>query len=103
MHDIVGSPWRVFSPGVSGIYLDEASTLITVSNNVVENADIGLSLQTVGLGAFDNTMVNYIYDVRGNISRNTFLSDDTFDPSAVKANAGIDSAYQDILSGGPAL
>ena len=102
VHDIVGSSWRVFSTWVSGIYLDAASTLITVSNNVVENDDIGLSLATVGLGAFDNTMVNYTYDVQGNISRNTFLSDDTFDPSAVKANAGIESAYQDILSGGPA-
>jgi hypothetical protein len=98
VHDIVGSPWRVFSSWVSGIYLDEASTLITVSNNVVENDDIGLSLHR----AFDNTMVNYIYDVRENVSRNTFLSDDTFDPSAVKANAGIESDYQDILSGGPA-
>ena len=98
VHDIVSSPWRVFSSWVSGIYLDAASTLITLSNNVVENNDIGLSLHR----AFDNTMVNYTYDVRENISRNTFLSDDTFDPSAVKANAGIESAYQDILSGGPA-
>jgi hypothetical protein len=99
IHDIRGSPWRGFDAPVAGIYLDEGSSSITVQNNVVENVDLGLYLQSHGMTAADNIIVNYIYDVVGNISGNIFLSDGSFFPSSVRANSGIEPAYQDILSG----
>jgi hypothetical protein len=102
IHDIRGSPWRGFDAPVAGIYLDEGSSSITVQNNVVENVDLGLYLQSYGTTAVDNIIVNYIYDVVGNISGNIFLSDGSFFPSSVRTNSGIEPAYQDILSGRPA-
>jgi parallel beta-helix repeat protein len=84
IHDIRGSPWRGFDAPVAGIYLDEGSSSITVQNNVVENVDLGLYLQSHGMTAADNIIVNYIYDVVGNISGNFFLSDSSFFPSSVR-------------------
>ena len=103
VHDIAIAPWAGY--GVSlAFYLDEGSEGITVANNVIQNVQVGLSLQGCCGLAFGNTIINLPPDVvvMGNIGGNTFLTDSTLFPADVVANAGIEPSYRDILNGGPA-
>jgi parallel beta-helix repeat protein len=88
--DIVRSPWGGDFP-ISGIYLDERSSLITLTNNLLENVPVGIDLHK----AEYNTVINNIasYQERGGSSYNNFIRQDFLDPEAIRANAGIDRAY----------
>jgi hypothetical protein len=103
VHDITIAPWADYGVPLA-FYLDAGSEGITVANNVIQNVQVGLSLQGCCGLAFGNTIINLPPDVvvMGNIDGNTFLTDSTLFPADVVANAGIEPSYRDILNGGPA-
>lgn len=77
-----------------GIYLDEGSSVMTVENNVVENVFVGLYLHQ----SSNNTIINFTGSVRNQSSGNdSFITNNTFDVAKVKATAGIEAAYRDII------
>jgi parallel beta-helix repeat protein len=77
-----------------GIYLDEGSSVMTVENNVVENVFVGLYLHQ----SSNNTIINFTGSVRNQSSGNdSFITTNTFDVAKVKATAGIEAAYRDII------
>jgi hypothetical protein len=100
VHDEFRSTFTVYNSPIAGIYLDEGSTNITVSNNVVSHVPMSLYLQNCCGDESGNTIVNWTTDANGNLTGNTFITDGTFNPTNVVANAGLEPAYQDLLSAG---
>jgi len=88
--NIIRSPWAGDFP-ISGIYLDERSSLITLTNNLLENVPVGIDLHK----AEHNTVINNMasYQGREGSSYNDFIRQDFLDPEAIRANSGIDRAY----------
>lgn len=80
VHDIVRSAWASSSP-VAGIFLDQGSDLITVENNVLQNVD-----QKIYLNTGSNTSVG---------SRNIFINNDGLSHMVID-NAGLEPEYRDI-------
>lgn len=79
---------------VFGIYLDEGSSFMTVENNVMENVSTGLYLHE----SSNNALINITSSVRNQSSGNdSFLTNNSFDVAKVKATAGIEAAYRDII------
>jgi len=73
-----------------GIYLDEGSSLITLTNNLLENIPIGVNLHRAEYNTVINNMA--LYQGLGS-SYNDFIRKGYLDPDAIRANAGIDRAY----------
>ena len=94
--NIVRSPWAGDFP-VSGIYLDEGSSLIKLTNNLLENVPIGIDFHRAEYNTVTNNMASY--QGRGGSSYNDFIQNGYPDPEVIRANAGIDRAYATI---GPA-
>ena len=88
--DIVRSPWAGEFP-ISGIYLDNRSSLITVTNNLLQNVPVGIDLHLAEYNTVINNMASY--QGRGGSSYNEFIRKGDIDPEAIRANAGIDRAY----------
>lgn len=88
--DIVRSPWAGEFP-ISGIYLDDRSSLITVTNNLLQNVPVGIDLHQAEYNTVINNMASY--QGRGGSSYNDFIRKGDIDPEAIRANAGIDRAY----------
>jgi hypothetical protein len=114
IYDIARSKWAVVktgSPVVSGIYLDEYSSLITVRNNVIDPVQPtgGRRIQEIMFHkARDNKIINHHGTSKeyGTCHNNTFTTDSTLDVPAVKANAGLERSYADIkdtMHGDPPL
>jgi parallel beta-helix repeat protein len=84
---IARSPWAG-DFGISGIYLDEGSSLITLTNNLLESVPTGILLHR----AEYNTVINNMapYEGYGGSSYNDFVRKGYPDPDAIRANAGID-------------
>lgn len=108
IYDITRSSWAS-NLTLAGIYLDWWSSFMTFKNNVVENAPLGLMLHESN----NNTFVNWSgtksewstllgKEINPSESTNAFTTDNTFSPTAVKANAGLEAAYADILQEAPA-
>jgi hypothetical protein len=99
------------SPAVSGIYLDEYSSLITVKNNVIDPVQPvgGYRIQEIMFHkAHDNTIINHVGTSReyGKCHNNASTTDGTLDVAAVKAKAGLEPSYadiKDIVHGEPPL
>ena len=91
--DIVRSEWAGEFP-ISAIYLDEGSSLITLTNNVIENVPVGIDLHE----AEYNTVINNMerYQGRAGSSYNDFIRKDftgfLADRAIIKNNAGINQA-----------
>ena len=85
--DIARSPWAGDFP-ISGIYLDEGSSLITVTDNLLENVPVGIELHR----AEYNTVINNMASYQGNGGSffNDFIRKGDLDPEAIRTNAGID-------------
>ena len=62
VHDITIAPWAGYGVPLA-FYLDEGSEGITVANNVIQNVQVGLSLQGCCGLAFGNTIINLPPDV----------------------------------------
>jgi len=86
---IVRSPWAGEAP-ISGIYLDDRSSQITVANNLLENVPIGIVLHQ----AEYNTVINNRASFQGigGSSYNDFIREGHIDPDAIRANAGVERA-----------
>ncbi len=102
-----GAGSNPFGHSFVGIYLDEGSSYITVRNNVYDNiAAPGYNLYTqmkfssTATGASYNTIYNNYGPVGGSTSgyNNSFLTDSSFNAATVRANAGIEAAYADIIN-----
>ena len=87
--DIVRSLWAGDFP-ISGIYLDDRSSLITVTNNILENVPVGIDFHQAEYNTVVNNMASY---QERDASRNDFIQEGDFDVEAIRANAGIDRAY----------
>jgi len=75
---------------ISGIYLDEQSSLITLSNNLLENVPLGIFFHQAQYNTVVNNMASY--EEYGS-SHNKFIREDYPDPEAIRVKAGIDRAY----------
>ncbi len=95
IYNIARSPWAGFS-NISGIYLDEGSSLITLADNLLENVPIGIDLHQAEYNTVINNMASY--QGRGGSSYNDFIRKGFLDPDAIRANAGIDRAYVNVIS-----
>lgn len=95
VHDILRSPWAGHSP-IAGIYLDEGSNGITVSDNVLERVPLGIFFHR----ASQNLVVNTegTYEERNGSRENDFRQTPGFSPEAVTSRAGLQPAYTDIRS-----
>jgi len=94
--DIVRSPWAGEFP-ISGIYLDDYSSLITLTNNLLQNVPVGIDLHRAEYNTVINNMASY--QGREGSSYNDFIREGHPDPEAIRTNAGIDRAY---ATAGPA-
>lgn len=88
--NITRSPWAGDFP-ISGIYLDERSSLITLTNNLLENVPVGIELHQAEYNTVINNMASY--QGRDGSSYNDFIRKGDVDPEAIRAKAGIDRAY----------
>jgi len=86
---IVRSPWAGEAP-ISGIYLDNRSSQITVKNNLLENVPIGIVLHQSEYNTVINN--NASFQGIGGSSYNEFIREGHIDPDAVRANAGVERA-----------
>lgn len=93
--NIVRSPWAGDFP-ISGIYLDEGSSLITLNNNLLENVPVGIDLHQAEYNTVINNMASF--QGRGGSSYNDFIRKDFLGPEAIRAKAGIDRAYAPAIS-----
>ena len=94
----------VRSPGagdniIGGIYLDEGSSLITLTNNLLENIPIGILFHRAEYNAVINNMASY--QGLGGSSYNDFIRKGFPDPEAIRANAGIDRGYTPAAAATP--
>jgi Right handed beta helix region len=87
--DIVRSPWAGEFP-ISGIYLDDYSSLIIVTDNILENVPVGIDFHQAEYNTMINNMASY---QERDASHNDFIRKGDFDVEAIKANAGIEEAY----------
>jgi len=87
---IARSPWAGDN-SISGIYLDERSSLITLTNNLLENVPIGILFHQAEYNTVINNMASY--QGLGGSSYNDFIRKGYLDPEAIRAEAGIDRAY----------
>jgi parallel beta-helix repeat protein len=90
IYNIVRSPWAGDFP-ISGIYLDEGSSLIALTNNLLENVPVGIDLHRAEYNTVINNMASY--QGRGGAFYNDFIQKDYLDPDAIRAKAGIDRMY----------
>lgn len=97
--DIIRSPWAGGFP-ISGIYLDNQSSLITVTNNVLENVPVGIDFHEAEYNTVVNNMASY---QERDASHNDFIRKGGFDVEAIKANAGIEEAYATAVPATPFL
>jgi hypothetical protein len=65
----------------------------------MENVDCGLILSSTDDGGSNTAINERAYGICATVPRDTIIEDGTLNPDAVKANAGIEPAYHDILSG----
>src|SRR5262249_165457 len=92
------------SYGLGGVYLDQGSSDMTLQNNVTENLTDpyhGYAVDLILNGDnWRNTIINFTGQKVDNnsSSANTFINNGSINPTAIKANAGIESAYADITS-----
>jgi hypothetical protein len=95
VHGLARSPWAGDAP-IAAIYLDEGSSEIMVSNNVVESVPLGLFFHR----ASGNTVVNTegSYEERNQSDNNVFRREPGFSPDAVRSRAGLEPAYADLRS-----
>jgi GH141 insertion domain/Right handed beta helix region len=98
IYNVRKAPYADYPLTASGIYLDGESTGITLKNNVVEQADYDYNFANAGPGnTFSNFYsTNCIYNCKP--AGTTYINDGTLDINAVKANAGVEPGYADILS-----
>ncbi len=92
--DIVRSPWAGDFP-ISGIYLDERSSLITVSDNILDNVPVGIDLHLAEYNTVINNMASY--QERNASHHNDFVRKGNLDVEAIKAKAGIDRAFTTVV------
>jgi parallel beta-helix repeat protein len=92
--NIARSPWAGDFP-VSGIYLDEGSSLIALTNNLLENVPIGIDFHRAEYNTVTNNMTSY--QERNGSHNNDFFRTDNFDVAAIKANSGIDRMYAPVV------
>ncbi|MEO8048391.1 MAG: right-handed parallel beta-helix repeat-containing protein [Nitrospirota bacterium] len=96
--NIARSPWAGDFP-ISGMYLDEGSSLIELTNNLLEQVPIGIDFHRAEYNTVTNNMASY---QERNASRNNdFVRIDDFDVAAIKANAGIDRMYAPVVLTAP--
>ncbi|MBI2981826.1 MAG: right-handed parallel beta-helix repeat-containing protein, partial [Deltaproteobacteria bacterium] len=104
LHDFARSQWASSFP-VAGIYLDQGSDSMTVENNIIEN--VPNALEVFLHRASNNTIIDQsgITDdpSPSTPSLNTIINNGNINPTAIKANAGLESAYQDIVGGSSTL
>lgn len=93
VHDLVRSPWAG-SSSISGIYLDEGSSEIVVSDNVLERVPLGMFFHR----ATHNSVVNTegTYEEQNGATDNGFRQESGFNSEAVKERAGLEAAYADL-------
>lgn len=93
IHDLVRSPWAGHSP-IPGIYLDEGSSGILLSNNVLERVPLGILFHR----ASHNHVVNTegTYEEHNGAEDNEIRQEPGFLAEAVKAAAGLEAAYADL-------
>jgi GH141 insertion domain/Carbohydrate binding module (family 6)/Right handed beta helix region len=104
LYDINPSPWMTPVYTVtSGIYMELGSSFITVQNNVVDGVQTGLSGVGHDCAFLDMTITNTGTPVQDQLREpdrnNRFANTGGATPDAVRAQAGIEPAYQDIVSG----
>ena len=95
--DILRSPWAGDFP-ISGIYLDEGSSLITITSNILENVPVGIDFHQ----AEYNTVINNTasYQESAGASYNDFVREGNLDVEAIRAHAGIDGAFASAVHAG---
>jgi len=96
--DLHKSPWAGGNL-IAGVYLDGSSN-ITVENNIVEDTNLG---HYIGAGLSD-ILINLSGTIRDDLpSAQTYINNGNIDPNSIKANAGIEPAFQSILSEGTSV
>lgn len=94
IHDIPVSGLAGSWQNVNGIYLDEQSSFMSLENNVIESVLYTLYRHV----SHDNTILNHVGSIRVlDAGVDTFRTDGTLDAAAVRANAGLQPSYRDLL------
>ncbi len=93
IHDLVRSPWAGHSP-IPGIYLDEGSSGILLSNNVLERVPMGILFHRASHNHVINT--EGTYEEHNGAESNQFRQEPGFSAEAVKAAAGLEAGYADL-------
>jgi parallel beta-helix repeat protein len=96
--NIVRSPWAGDFP-ISGIYLDEGSSQINLTDNLLENVLVGIDLHQAEYNTVINNMASF--QGRGGSSYNDFIREGHPNPETIRANAGIDRAYAAVSPAAP--
>lgn len=94
--NIVRSPWAGDFP-ISGIYLDEGSSLINLMNNLLENVPVGIDLHQAEYNTVINNMASY---QERDASHNDFIREGNLDVEAIRANAGLEGASASTVHAG---
>jgi len=97
-YDFARSTWAGDWPN-AGFFIDDGSADLTLENNVVDNVPMGIWL---GAGTVRNTVINFAGSIEPS-SRDpapTVINNGDINRDAIRANAGIEPAYADIISGG---
>lgn len=90
IHDIARSPWAGPAP-IPGIYLDEGTSAITISDNVLERVPMGLFFHR----ASHNVVVNTpgTYEERWEAEDNVIQATPGYDAESIKTRAGLQPDY----------
>ena len=96
--NIARSPWAG-DHSITGIYLDEGSSLIILANNLLENVPIGILFHRAEYNTVINNMASY--QGLGGSSYNDFIRKGYPDPEAIRANAGIDRTHATAVPATP--
>lgn len=93
VHDLVRSPWAGHSP-IAGLYLDEGSSGIEVSDNVLERVPLGIFFHRATHNRVVNTEGSYLE--QNGAMDNVFRQEPGFSAERVKATAGLEPAFADL-------
>lgn len=93
VHDLVRSPWAGEFP-IAAIYLDEGSSEIAVTNNVLENVPLGILFHRASGNTIANT--DSSFEERNHATNNVFSREAGFLPESIKSHAGLEPAYADL-------
>ncbi len=93
VHDLARSPWAGHYP-IPAVYLDEGSSGIVVSDNVLERVPLGIFFHRASRNVVVNTQGTH--EERNGAAENVVREEPGFDAQAITSRAGLEPAYADL-------